>query len=85
MVSQHHLKSFFHGIKCSGMTSFMEFMFYSRKITLNDIRLLLIECQQIFINYIDKPVLLDVDFRMAQWGYSFYPKQNINIARDLVV
>ena len=67
------------------MTSFMEFMFYSRKITLNDIRLLLIECQQIFINYIDKPVLLDVDFRMAQWGYSFYPKQNINIARDLVV
>ena len=26
MVSQHHLESFFHEIKCNGMTSFMEFM-----------------------------------------------------------
>ena len=26
MVSQHRLKSFFHEIKCNGMTSFMELM-----------------------------------------------------------
>ena len=33
MVSQHRLESFFHEIKCNGMTNFMEFMW---SVTNND-------------------------------------------------
>ena len=32
MLSQHSLESFFHEIKCNGMTSFMEFMICDMEI-----------------------------------------------------
>ena len=63
VVSQHRLESFFHEIKCSGMTSFMEFLFCTLaylSIMTTDIRTGPFGVGVIF------------DFTMPQWHWSFH-------------